>query len=916
MILHLAACPISGGQYKELSSELHQAIQYITREPTTLALHMDRQNVVFTSEHRGSLKPEIVIVLPSVSIDVMSVAIPEELPGTVMFMHDFLGLFDELDNLTMLSDFFDFLHSNNPILMPFYSFVDKYGAFRDMQGVLVHGARDVNLVMLDVHWGSHQRYETLKAFWQLFPAHVGKYLGHPRSWSVEMVGGKRPNLISRQYIGRILLCDIGNTLILINSPLHLVSPSTARLTDLLTEAIEDSLTLNTQVLLEHPFFQSRYILQITVFPSELILNNGEFQYLRDLMPSDEGWRLDSGPLAIRTRGIRIVIDESVIAEAFLKSIDRTLESGLLSAIVIEIDKFISSPKISAILTQIKSFAENEPRYKMHQFEKMASFPEYVSPSKPEESHRKAAGKLVAQTALDVGILPGEYESDDAKEHLNNLRKALVARINNLVNQYSYHETIQLLIEKIDALSDDHFRSRKSIEASLVHEVEFDRAQSRANREIEFLSSYRAYQYLIEKFVQLTPDGTQLMQVPQFQALLALVERLLQVYQASDIIHYGAYPVTLNVDEDFIISVIYKADIDDMQQLYHQDMAKIELGLSGNNSDNVDTTSLLPEFIERLDRAFNTSLGFQFTTMLSVLKGLSLWADVASSTHEESTFYSATFDELVQVLENEIKDTNQAELNRVFDFLVLSPDHMLVIYEQQSLCDDLPVWEHYKRPGRYSIRPVIRIEDKYYWGAYSTRRAMMVWMSAIQSGKLPFDIQANKIKAIFEEEKTKIERAIVTRTSEILADFTSNVQIEVELHKRDRAGNHPTDLGDYDVLAYIPERNILLNVECKDILPAYCMKDDSRIRRKFFGDRGIEDRGFLGKVEKRAAYLRENGQSVLKILDGNVTGGEAFQVISMFVSRRSYWWTRFPPIDTDVQFVSLNTLRDFINTITE
>jgi hypothetical protein len=894
-------------ELEKLASELHQAIESITREPISLALHMDRE-IIFISERGRKLRPEIIIVLPSVSIDGVALAIPEDLPGTVMFIHDFLGLFDELDDLAMLSDFFDFLRAHDStLLMPFYSFVDKYGAFQDMHGVIVPGARDFTHIMLDPHWGSHKRYETLGNFWQLFPTRVGDYLGHPRRWSVEMVSN-RPNLVSRQYVGRILISNIGRTLALINSPLHLVSPSTASLADLLTDALEDSLTLNADVLSEHSFFQGNYILQITVYPSELILKNDKFQRLRNLMPSGERWKLDNGVLGIQTRGIRIAFDETLISKAFLESTDRTLEADLLSAILIEIDKFAPSPRLTDILAQIKLFAKNELRYKMHEFTKMASFPEYVSPSKPEESHRKAAGKLVAQTALDIGVSPGQYELDDAKTKLNNLRKALVARIDDLVREYSYQASIQFLIEKIDALIDENFRARKSIEGSLVHEVEYDRVESSANHELEFLSNYKAYQYLIEKFVQLTPDGTRLMQESQFQSLIALIARLIQVYQASDSIYYGAYPVTLHVDEDFIISATYNADIEDMQQIYHQEMARIHLGLTGNTLDRIDTVT--PEFMEQTDRAFHDSLEFRFTTMVAVLRVLSLWADLEFSSHEEATFYSARLDELTQELEDKIEDTNKVELSKVLDFLTLSPDQMLIIYGQQKLSDDLPVWEHFKRPGRYSIRPIIRIENQYYWGAYSASRAGMIWISALQSGKLPFDIQEDAIKEIIEDEKKKVESVIVNKTAEILSDFTPNVATEVQLHKRDRSGEHPQELGDYDVLAYVPERNILLNVECKDILPAYCLKDDSRIRRKFFGDGGNEDKGYLEKVEKREAYLSENAQAILEILGWKSTDVVP-KVISMFVSSRAYWWTRFPPVETSVYFTELYTLRDFL-----
>jgi len=56
----------------------------------------------------------------------------------------------------------------------------------------------------------------------------------------------------------------------------------------------------------------------------------------------------------------------------------------------------------------------------------------------------------------------------------------------------------------------------------------------------------------------------------------------------------------------------------------------------------------------------------------------------------------------------------------------------------------------------------------------------------------------------------------------------------KLHRVDKAGNHPKDLGDYDVLAFYPQANTILNIECKNILPVYCIKDAKTLRETIFG----------------------------------------------------------------------------------
>jgi hypothetical protein len=70
-----------------------------------------------------------------------------------------------------------------------------------------------------------------------------------------------------------------------------------------------------------------------------------------------------------------------------------------------------------------------------------------------------------------------------------------------------------------------------------------------------------------------------------------------------------------------------------------------------------------------------------------------------------------------------------------------------------------------------------------------------------------------------------------------------VRKNARLHRFDKQGKHPPDLGDYDVLGFYPEKNCILSVECKDILPVFCFKDLKRLREKFFG-RSQKDKGYI------------------------------------------------------------------------
>ena len=42
--------------------------------------------------------------------------------------------------------------------------------------------------------------------------------------------------------------------------------------------------------------------------------------------------------------------------------------------------------------------------------------------------------------------------------------------------------------------------------------------------------------------------------------------------------------------------------------------------------------------------------------------------------------------------------------------------------------------------------------------------------------------------------------------------------------------------------------------------------------------------------------------------------EDVRVVSIFMTPNSFWWTKFPPVETDVNFVELSLLEDFIRSL--
>src|SRR5262249_17367976 len=142
----------------------------------------------------------------------------------------------------------------------------------------------------------------------------------------------------------------------------------------------------------------------------------------------------------------------------------------------------------------------------------------------------------------------------------------------------------------------------------------------------------------------------------------------------------------------------------------------ELGLVGTLSDRVESPTSYRDFLDKMDKNFKASLGFRFWNMVNVLQVLSMWPRANEGEGEEKTCYSATPSKIAEVCEATINDFDTTEIDMILEFLTLKSDQMLIVQGQTELCKDLPVWEYYKRHARYSIRPLIRINEIFYWGS--------------------------------------------------------------------------------------------------------------------------------------------------------------------------------------------------------
>lgn len=904
--------------FKVITPQLKECKTLLETPPTQLALLTRNEGVQFVSKDGKNLTPHFIVVVPYCSTEITRYSIPKDLDATVIGLDQFVGLMEEMHDPDEMSDFFEYVEQiQGAARIPaITSYLDMFGSFRDSHSVLVPGAQEPDMIMLDFSWGSSTRFKTLKNFWRDFPEN--DFFGHPMSWLIPEERKTKNGFVmdSRTYFGFAYFQRVNNSVFYISAPVHLMKFQQGKVTDSLMHALADALDIHTEILGQLEFCKTSRKVQIMFFPASLVKESDELKHVTHLLQDEELWKMDITRISPRDYGVRVVFNEEKLLEALQDVKDRSLQISLLQDVLGQMSSIWPETNLKVVTDALEKEKSKPPRFKTAKVDLRVAFPELFKTLLPDSREYKLADKAVAQFAHDLGITPGTYKGDEAKEKIDSLIGKVVAEIDGRVSKYDLEKSLPLLLEKTDSLIAEYERGEAMAKISLEHEVDYERATWSSEKYKNFLGHYKSFRYLVEKFAQLRPGTESGFTEREFIEVVALVDRLLDLRSVSDFLHYDIYQPEVTINHDFLASINYGSEIDRTQDKFSEEQAKLQLGEIGIDSDAADIQIPIDEYLDELNQAFEKDFGFGYRDLINVQQILALWPSNKTDA-KENYYYSATADEIADACTAGIKDFDRGQAAKIVDFLELKQEGMLKIEGRDDLAKDLPTWEHNKRLTRYSMRPLFKIGEKYYWAPHSVHRSAKVWLNATSSFRLPAEIpQAVNTSQVLLKGHRSIEESLVKKAKEIIERFTPYVQAEVQPHKIDSSiGDNR--YGDYDVLAYLEDKNILLNVESKVIDSDYSLKDLQKTQRNTFFGRtrsdGSTEKADLQRVEDRAQYLSTAHQKIMSHFGWKVPS-EPPKVVSIFVTRMGYWWMKAPPVKTDVKFVQIKLLNDFLKEI--
>jgi len=897
---------------EKISQNLEALEEHVSKNGLSIGLVLENKRIAF---EKRQPTVRFHVVLTHLGLSFRSFALTEYMVDKVIFLEHFLLIYDECKDVEEFVLFRQFHSVTHGRMNPINSLPDSYGAFKHSNGVMIPGAVEPDFIMLDPQDGTNFRFKSLLNFWKKFPRI--SFYGDPRTWEVHDHTDGCVRIAARWGRDMALHRSIAESEVFITAPMYELPLDLMHISNFLMESLEDSLKKFVDLLTDMDFFKGDKKIKIIFFPKSVVAE--KHPEIMKVVIDDQIYSSDFG-IMDGSYGVRVIFDEDMVHEAFMEAGNRSAQNALFLLVLENLLKISRLQLDDVVRDSVVQTNEDNARYTFYEKRMPADFPDYVSPNIPTEYEYKFARKIVAQIALDINLSPGDYDVDSGKKMLNEIRENLIQKINDEVLKYDHKKSMVKLITWIDALSYQDFRKKSEIEQSVNHEVDFDRVDKFSAQQKEFVGANQCYRFLIEKFVQLQPSGDRVIGDSEFRIIIALINDFLWFSRSSDYLHYGIAPVSVRFDGDFLPQIVVDEKVREAQDSFADKMSVSVLGGAGSHFNLISDE---PNFLNTLDEAFNKDLNFTFRNILEVCNMLSLWA--SHNGQEVKTYYSATLNEIKSVICKVLDDLTESQVELIIDFLTLHSDKVLSVFGSDELCDDLPVWEHSKRHYRFTIRPLIKIGDIFFWGAFSLRQTGIVWSHAVADGRLPISLSVpsingcppvslnlSSIEKTIAAGKVQIEEHLVKDVGDLIRRHTKHIELDLFLHKKYKKSGYPDDLGDYDVLAYLEDFNIVLNIECKDYRQPFCLKDADTLRKKIFKGKGQSGLNSVDRVVNRDKYLSENLEKIFNDLKWPLSDRSNVEVISIYLTRQPSFWTHFPSFESVVQYLSLSSIEKFIS----
>ncbi|EAD7633107.1 hypothetical protein AB290_15345 [Listeria monocytogenes] len=353
-------------------------------------------------------------------------------------------------------------------------------------------------------------------------------------------------------------------------------------------------------------------------------------------------------------------------------------------------------------------------------------------------------------------------------------------------------------------------------------------------------------------------------------LIAYSKWILDFQTMSDSVSYGANGWNkLEIREDHVLEIKetdkYVRDAELLKKL------RYEYGDYSYRDHQMDK-----KMFDLVDNAFQieTQISFEalFTT-LTLLYSNSYVTDIAQQ--EEVKVTNNIVETPINIIANLFLLETKLPIEEFFKVLTFITINVDQISDNNGV---IPVWEKKKRKNKLSAQPVLLIENNLIFSPISLYELKKSWFQGMMSFILPYNVGLEETTKAIDKWKKYYEHKIVMDLASLFEEAIYEVYSDKELYKLDPKGNHPHDLGDYDLIVINKEKKEILLFEVKYMRLSQTMKDLLGDQGTYFLNRKAKAKKFVRRVD----YFQEHVNQIMNNLgfEGN------FVVKKYFLSNKN------------------------------
>lgn len=599
--------------------------------------------------------------------------------------------------------------------------------------------------------------------------------------------------------------------------------------------------------------------------------------------------------------IRYSLKEEQLLLEIQQSPDRTTENLYFKELLMPLEKY-APDDYKRLQEKLLEDSLLKKTVGVFQIEQQYYFSEHAIDTDINDISLTKVRKEIARISLKSGVNPGKYKGQDATTVIRAIQRAMVSAFEQAIAGFDKLDLHYQALNYYAIQQNGIFMNAKRYNAftDLDQEVQLEFEENTRSTREEYRKNTATILYLLESnlFVE-HGDASVKCSKTDFNYLLAFADWLVELQSDADMCFFNDPNFIISVDQDYKISPILS---DEIQRQYREIILR-----KYNTSDyQIKSDTVDESFIKQAAEAFKSDTGVDLPLLLPFLEYMQLGI-IQDGVANEVYFnvFSVEKKKLESVFYDLLEDKKYTpeDVANVLDFLILDPN-LLKTIAGNSPHDILPIWEREKRDNRFSVKPIILVNDYCIFSPVIMNQVLNLWKSGITEWYLPYEIGLKKLKSVLRKWKKRYEDEMVQDIATMFKVHENyTVYPEVELFKRFPTDNYPEELGDCDVIAIDISRKKLWLIESKVLQKVGSIYEDQMQQKSFFFQHKEDE-----KFQRRIDYLKKNTAKVLTSF--GVLDTTDYTVVPYMVTNKLFL-SRYKEISFPI--ITFSELKDLLET---